>query len=132
MSDRKKQDAWLMTALDVPLEVVVEAVDESSEQDRVGTLVWEGASLRAQSALRQLAAEMDRRGGSDYQKAAAMVRSAQEKLAQPLDSAKSVAQMKSWILSDELISGCDDVLHLIDPLLVAVDRVATTFQSKGA
>lgn len=132
MSDRNKQDAWLMTALDVPMEVVVGAADQSSEHDRVGGLVWEGASLRAQSALRQLAAEMDRRGGSDYQKAAAMVRSAQEKLAQPLDSAKSVAQMKSWILSDELISGCDDVLHLIDPLLVAVDRVATTFQSKGA
>ena len=100
MSDRNKQDAWLMTALDVPMEVVVGAADQSSEQDRVGGLVWEGASLRAQSALRQLAAEMDRRGGSDYQKAAAMVRSAQEKLAQPLDSAKSVAQMKSWILSE--------------------------------
>ncbi|MGM9480326.1 hypothetical protein ACS5PN_03940 [Roseateles sp. NT4] len=132
MTDRKKQDAWLMTALDVPMEVVVDAGDQSSEQDRVGSLVWEGATLRAQSALRQLAAEMDRRGGTDYQKAAAMVRSAQEKLAQPLDSAKSVAQMKSWILTDELISGCDDVLHLTDPLLVAVDRLATTFQSKGA
>lgn len=132
MSDRKKQDAWLMTALDVPMEVVVDAGDQASRQDRVGSLVWEGATLRAQSALRQLAAEMDRRGGTDYQKAAAMVRSAQEKLAQPLDSAKSVAQMKSWILTDELISGCDDVLHLTDPLLVAVDCLATTFQSKGA
>lgn len=44
MSDRKKQDAWLMTALDVPMELVVDVGDQS-EQDRVGSLVWEGASL---------------------------------------------------------------------------------------